>query len=214
MLLVINQSMPLGGIAKLLGDAGGSWLSPANGLMPVSLFQSGIVYHMRGVLLPSFLHAFKLAHDRGIAARRLAVLIAGVVVITVLVSWLTTIKLGYSAGGLQLGHKFFTQIGATKSVTFADALRVPAASASSNWFWLGFGVILTYAMMLARSRFLFFPFHPLGYLVCLVFPAEQFWTSIFLGWLVKIGIGRFGGNEVVRKTTPLFPPGASQLNTS
>jgi hypothetical protein len=204
MLLIINQSMPLGGISKLLGDAGNTWLSPANGLAPASLLQSSLVYHMRGVIMPSFLHAFKLAHDRGIAARRLGVLIAGVVLISVVCSWMTTIKLGYSVGGLQLGHKFFTQIGAVKAVTFADALRTPAAAAASNWFWLVFGGALTYAMMLARSRFLFFPLQPLGYLVCLVFPAEQFWTSIFLGWAAKSVIGRFGGTDTVRRTTPLF----------
>jgi hypothetical protein len=204
MLLIINQSMPLGGISKLFGDAGASWLAPANGLVPASLLQSGIVYHMRGILMPSFLHAFKLAHDRGIAARRLGVLLAGVITLSVVVSWITTIKLGYGVGGLQLGHKFFTQTGATKSVVFLDAINANSASPASNWFWLSFGAILTYGMMLARSRFLFFPLHPLGYLVCLVFPAEMFWTSIFLGWLIKVVIARFGGNEEVRRVTPLF----------
>jgi hypothetical protein len=162
MLLVINQSMPLGGISKLLGGAGEAWLIPANGLAPASLLQSGIVYHMRGVLMPSFLHAFKLAHDRGIAARRLGVLLAGVTVITVLVSWLTTIKLGYSVGGLQLGHKFFTQLGATKSTAFVDAINAPAAAVATNWFWRTCGAVLTYAMMVARRPFLFFQFQALG----------------------------------------------------
>jgi hypothetical protein len=205
MVLVINQSMPLGGLSRLLGDAGNTWLSPGNGLAPVSLFQSAVVYHMRGVLMPSFLHAFKLAHMRGIAPKRLGALLAAVIVVSVIVSWWTTIRLGYAVGGLQLGHKFFTQLGALKGPAFVDTINGSLPfSAVANWFWLGFGALLTYVMMLARSRFLFFPFHPLGYLVCLAFPAEQFWTSAFLGWSAKVLIGRLGGNDVVRSTTPLF----------
>ena len=154
--------------------------------------------------MPSFLHAFKLAHDRGIAARKLTVLIAAVISVTVLVSWVTTIKLGYDHGALQFGQKFFTGTGPMKSVKFVEGLTTQVASPQSNWFWLSFGGVLTYAMMLARSRFLFFPFHPLGYLVCLVFPAEQFWTSIFLGWGAKSLITRYGGVDTVRQVTPMF----------
>jgi hypothetical protein len=204
MLLIINQSMPLGGIAKLFGSAGDAWLSPAHGLMPASLIQSGIVYHMRGLIMPSFLHAFKLAHDRKISARPLGMLIAGVIAITMAISWITTIRLGYQVGGLQLGHRWFAQGGSLKPMQFIESLRSPSAAASTNWFWLIFGGVLTYSLMLARSRFLFFPLHPLGYLTSLVFPSEMFWMSIFLGWLFKTIIGRFGGTDAVKRTTPLF----------
>lgn len=204
MLLIINQSAPLGAIARLFGDGNG-WLTLQNGLVPASLFQSGIVYHMRGLIMPSFLHSFKLAQDRKIAAKPLGLLIAGVIVISVLASWWTTIQLGYQNGGLQLGHKWFAQSGSLKAPLFVDALtKGSAGSVKSNWFWLSFGALFTYTLMLARSRFLWFPLHPIGYLVCLVFPAEMFWTSIFLGWLAKTLINRFAGNDSVRAVTPAF----------
>jgi hypothetical protein len=204
MLLIINQSAPLGTIARLFAG-GNNWLSVQNGLVPASLFQSGIVYHMRGMIMPSFLHSFKLAQDRKIAARPLGLLLAGVITISVLVSWWTTIKLGYENGGLQLGHKWFTQGGSIKAPLFVDALtKGSSSSVGANWFWLSFGALLTYGLMLARSRFLWFPLHPIGYLVCLVFPAEMFWMSFFLGWLAKTLINRFGGSESVRAATPAF----------
>jgi hypothetical protein len=51
---------------------------------------------------------------------------------------------------------------------------------------------------------LWFPLHPLGYLMGLVFPVSVFWFSIFLGWLFKSIINRFGGTDSTRKVTPLF----------
>lgn len=56
----------------------------------------------------------------------------------------------------------------------------------------------------ARSRFLWFPFHPIGYLMHLTFPIKMFWFSIFFGWLCKVLITRFGSNDSYRKTIPAF----------
>ena len=72
------------------------------------------------------------------------------------------------------------------------------------WFWLGFDGFFTYTLMLARSRFLWFPLHPLGFLMSLTYPMNRLWFSIFLGWLFKVSITRFGGSDTYRKTTPMF----------
>ena len=59
-------------------------------------------------------------------------------------------------------------------------------------------------MMLARSRFMAFPFHPIGYLMCVTFPAKMLWFSVFLGWLCKVVITRFGGADAYRRMIPAF----------
>ncbi len=82
--------------------------------------------------------------------------------------------------------------------------RTNAGSAPTRWLWLSVGAVLTYGMMLARSRFTFFPLHPIGYMIALTYPGATFWFSIFLGWLAKTLITRFGGNDTYRKTTPAF----------
>jgi hypothetical protein len=73
-----------------------------------------------------------------------------------------------------------------------------------NWFWLGTGGAVTYGIMLARSRFAGFPLHPIGYMMCLTYPMHMLWFSVFLGWLSKVLITRFGGIDTYRKTVPLF----------
>ncbi len=65
-------------------------------------------------------------------------------------------------------------------------------------------MVTTYALMLARSRFLWFPLHSLGFLMSLTYPMNRLWFSIFLGWGCKTIITRFGGTEAYRKMTPFF----------
>jgi hypothetical protein len=46
--------------------------------------------------------------------------------------------------------------------------------------------------------------HPVGFLMCLTYPMNVLWFSIFLGWLCKVVITRFGGSDTYRKTTAAF----------
>ena len=205
LLFILHDSAPLGILARLLPGGGANWLSLENGLMPASLIQAGFVVHMRGFIMPSFLHAFKLAYDQKIAPRRLAWLLVGVIVVSVAVSWPTTVRLGYENGGLGLGNKWFTSVGSLRPVNFARTLTgAPDASAFSHGIWFIVGALVTYGSMLARARLSWFPFHPIGYLMSLTWPAATLWSSIFVGWMLKSLIMRFGGPDTYRKGTPFF----------
>jgi hypothetical protein len=67
-----------------------------------------------------------------------------------------------------------------------------------------FGAALTGALGYLRLRFMNWPLHPLGFLMAYSFPMQVLWFSIFVGWLVKVLLVRFGGGEVFRRARPLF----------
>ncbi|HMO26807.1 MAG TPA: hypothetical protein PKB10_11100, partial [Tepidisphaeraceae bacterium] len=46
--------------------------------------------------------------------------------------------------------------------------------------------------------------HPLGYLVMYTYPLQRIWLSVFVGWLVKVLIVRFGGASMIRSAKPVF----------
>jgi hypothetical protein len=66
------------------------------------------------------------------------------------------------------------------------------------------GGALALGMLWARSFLPGFPLHPIGFLMCDSYAAHQVWFSIFLGWLCKVLITRFGGVETYRKAIPIF----------
>jgi hypothetical protein len=73
-----------------------------------------------------------------------------------------------------------------------------------NWVAAFIGGLGTWGMMAARARFSWFPFHPVGYIMFTPFAITTLWFSIFLGWLIKSLVTRFGGTDSYRKLVPLF----------
>ena len=205
-LLFVQQGWtPLGAIAQLVGGAQSAIL-PTSSIVPASFVNASLMIDLRGFILPSFIHSFKLAHDNKIKMKPLLALIMAVTLITLVMGIWMNVRLGYENGALTL-ESWFTQAGARKPAEDAAALLTgadPKQFGPANWFFLSLGGVLTFLMMLARSRFLWFPLHPIGYLVALSYPMAQLWFSILLGWLAKVSITRFGGSDTYRRTVPLF----------
>jgi hypothetical protein len=195
--------MPMGPLAFLFGGGPGKLFDPAS-VAPASILSGGLMLELRGFLLPSFVQSFKLAHDRKIALRPLVALIFAVTVISFWMSVWVVMRLGYTVGGLQL-QRWWIQTGATQPALHTVGIaRGLNEDYWQNWIWFGVGALSTYAMMVARSRLIWFPLHPIGLLMCVPFALSTMWFSISLGWMAKGLITRFGGTDSYRKTIPLF----------
>jgi hypothetical protein len=204
-LLFVQQGWtPLGAIGQIFNSGGQHWLLPSKSLVPASILQGSMMTDLRAFVMPSFIQGFKLAGDRGIKTRPLALLIFTVAAITLAMSLYMNVKLGYAAGGLQLDAWFANAGTQVAPKNAADMIKGSRDVNIYNAAWLGLGAFTTYALMWARSRFLWFPLHPIGFLMSITYPMNRLWFSLFLGWLFKVTISRFGGGETYRKTTPLF----------
>jgi hypothetical protein len=193
--------MNLGPLAHLFRGGPGNLINETNA-PAASVISGSLMFEMRGFLLPSFVQSFKLAHDRKIATRPLMGLIAGVTLVSFLISVWTIVRLGYMAGGLTLQtwwarNKFQVEHSQSISKGVDETFAVA-------WGWTGIGALMTLGIMMARSRFLWFPLHPIGILMCVPFAMFTMWVSIMLGWLIKVVIMRFGGSDSYRKMIPAF----------
>jgi hypothetical protein len=204
LMMVHTGWMPLGPLAFLFGG-GPNKIIDAASVAPASIIGGGLMMEMRGFLLPSFVQSFKLAHDRKIALKPLMALIALTTVVSFAIGVWVIIRLGYTTGGLQL-QNWYVQGGATQPAQHALGIAkgLNDESYAANWGWVGFGALLTWGMMVARSRFLWFPLHPIGLLMFLPWALQTMWVSIMLGWLLKSLIQRFGGSDSYRNLVPAF----------
>ena len=66
------------------------------------------------------------------------------------------------------------------------------------------GAVLTTLLSFLRLRFTWWPLHPIGFLIVGTFPSQHLWFSIFVGWLLKITIVRFGGARFYTACKPFF----------
>ena len=46
------------------------------------------------------------------------------------------------------------------------------------------------------------PFHPVGFLIMSTWPISQLWFAIFVGWLVKVMVLKYGGAKLYVNARP------------
>jgi hypothetical protein len=66
------------------------------------------------------------------------------------------------------------------------------------------GLVIAAGLLWACSRFPAWPIHPVGILFCRTSIGNMIWFSIFLGWLLKMGITGLFGGSAYRKARPVF----------
>jgi len=78
-----------------------------------------------------------------------------------------------------------------------------------NYTQMAWGALATFFLLAMRQRFVWWPFHPLGYVAMLgqQWPGDRYGFSMFLGWALKWLVVRFGGVQGYR----LFRPAAIGL---
>lgn len=67
-----------------------------------------------------------------------------------------------------------------------------------------FGAVFVGLLSFLRARFVWWPFHPAGYLVSGSFGLFRLWLPIFVSWLIKVLLLRWGGLGAYRRAMPFF----------
>jgi hypothetical protein len=69
----------------------------------------------------------------------------------------------------------------------------------------GLGLSVTAVLQVLALRYSWWPFMPVGYLFATTttFPNVG-WYSIFVGWLIKVVIVKFGGGSLFQRAKPFF----------
>jgi hypothetical protein len=154
--------------------------------------------------MPSFVQGFKLAHDHKIRRKPAVRADDGCDFRQLRVGIVDAVKLGYRDGGRPDVSQVST-LQWTSHSGMESRMALLNGSQNVSWlhsFWLAMGRLLTYGLMLARSRFSGFPFHPIGLLTCLTSTIHVVWFSVFVGWLCKVLVTKFGGIDSYRKVVP------------
>jgi len=112
------------------------------------------------------------------------------------------LELGYKYGGINTDRWFF---GVGSRYPFENAafrMQTSEGPHWENWIYTGIGGTVMWLLMVARQRFLWWPFHPLGFPVSLLFGTMFF--SVLLAWLIKTVVLKYGSAQLYVKTRPFF----------
>ena len=196
-----------GPLEVLTGSVMGSSAMGAATLTKLTFLGPGMFSDMRANLLPAYLHSLKIAFDLKLhprQTRRLMWCSLAAVVATLAVSTFVTITSLYGNGGLAT-YGWYSQGAAVNAFSGTATMisKQPGVSAS-NWGWIATGAALVWAMAFARARFVWFPFHPLAFIVSSGYPISRLWLSFFIGWATKSLLLKFGGQDSVQAVRPFM----------
>jgi len=179
----------------------------AASLTKLSFIQPVVASDMRTNILPALLGVMKLGREVGIERkqlRRLLLCCLMAIVTTVGVTIVVSIASLYANGGLQ-SYNWFASGAATSSFKVAaTAMRNEQTINPFNYGWMALGGMVVWAIIVARSRFLWFPLHPLGYLMAAGGPIKRLWFSFFAGWLIKTLVMKYSGSDGYLRLRPFM----------
>src|SRR5207302_7423881 len=78
-----------------------------------------------------------------------------------------------------------------------------APNTAANWAVV-VGFLTASLLFLMRLNFFWWPFHPIGYAISGSWSINLVWMPLFIAWLLKLIVLRYGGLRLYRAAVPFF----------
>ena len=113
-------------------------------------------------------------------------------------------RLSYKYGGINLCGWYNVGGPQAPFLYIANMMKNPTSSNLLGWLSRGIGLVVMSILMFLRQRLLWWPLHPLGFVIAPVWLIDSLWFSIFIAWLVKKLILKYGGIKAYEKSRYFF----------
>ncbi len=220
-LFILSALVILIGLGRVIAEAGMPTVTPE--MVPAGFVVSGVgvpALGMQGMVATGYTlawmgdllvfmtaplaNAMRLGSEATARRRWLAVAIAIAMAISLILSAWMLLHLAYRDGALNLHRQYFGGFARYPSSFAAQKLANPTGPNWIGWLWTGGGGGVMALLMMARHRFVWWPLHPLGFAVSPGWALNRIWFSLFLAWLIKVVVLKYGGPGLYRSTRPFF----------
>ncbi len=190
---------------RLMVTVGGSAAFSTSELTALSYVRAATAgQDFRGVCMPHELDGLKIADSAGIKPGKLAGAMVLAIAFGVVVSFIIALIVWTHLGGLAKADPWRTTAGQRTFVQLSSWLTSPVRPNGGGMFGIGFGAVFTMFLAWMRTRYVWWPFHPVGYCMSNTFTAYNLWFPSLIAWLAKVMLTRSGGMKLYRQALPFF----------
>jgi hypothetical protein len=159
----------------------------------------------RGDVMPVGLEGLAIANRQGFSAARLFWACIAAAVVSVLATFWAYDHQAYELG---VASKFASRGGFGEQALrrlseWTSQGRDAGGNAPARWA-VGFGSVTAAVLLVLRARFFGFALHPIGLAVASSWSIHLIWTPLFVAWLIKLLVTRYGGLAAYRRFLPFF----------
>jgi hypothetical protein len=198
---LVTAIQGLTGAGLVLSTVGSSALG-ASGLLGLGFTMPWAGDHMSFLMAPVANGVRLLQGIR--ERRRITWMLIAAMAIGLVGSTGTTLVLAYDYGAVNLQNQYFSWFAQEPFSVAARLLDNPSTTSWDGWSWLAQGAVAMGVLTFLRQRLLWWPLHPLGFAVGGTWMMGHVWFSIFLAWMVKVLVLRYGGVGAYRSTRGFF----------
>ncbi|NSW57718.1 MAG: hypothetical protein HPY44_17035 [Armatimonadetes bacterium] len=159
-------------------------------------------YYYREMLMPHYLNNFKLAEETGTPRQSLIAGQAIAVIIGLAVAWWAHLLLAYTKGAYALQALSYLNWSKAPFEVASRFIALPQGPDPTSYAFMAVGAGAFLGLSYLRATFLWWPLHPAGLLLGSV--MEEQWLSIFIAWVCKSAILRYGGARTYQQARSLF----------
>jgi hypothetical protein len=189
-----------------------AWITPSTMVALVS--HKSVLCDYREALMPFLMNGLRSADTARLRLKQVMAVFALTVVIAFFVSAYGRIATSYKYGALNMDTHAHVRAPSWSLESAANIQKNPPEYqfltvgekkiAPLNLTHAASGGAFTAFLLFMRAKFLWWPLHPFGFILCSSWAISMIWFSMFLGWLCKFFIMTFGGAPVYRKVMPVF----------
>ncbi len=149
-------------------------------------------------------NGIRLLHEVKGNRMRVLIMLVAALFIALLGSIYITLRLGYQYGALNMHQQYFSWFAQEPFKLASQFINTPVEANWAGWGWNALGAGVMALLMLLRHHFVWWPLHPVGYVVSGTWIMNSIWFSIFLAWCIKSIVLKYAGPSGYRNTRWIF----------
>jgi hypothetical protein len=180
----------------------------SNYLEPKGLTSLGMTFSwatdIRTLVMTSTANGLKLSTEFKLNTMKLFFAIILSIILTLISSSWCTLYLAYKYGGINLYSWQFSGLASFSMNWVKNFIKFPVGFGKAQFGFTFLGAFLMFLLIIARNYFLWWPISPVGMALGLSYPVWQTWFSVFIAWVIKAFIMKYGGATVYNKSKDFF----------
>ena len=161
----------------------------------------------RALVMTSVINGLKLAGEVRLKKRSLFLpIIAAILIMLVGTSWMI-LRSAYAYGGINLRANWFVNMPQYAwQGAVANKLLYPVTldMVYQRWVFMAIGGGIMWFLIFVGTRLLWWPLHYIGFPIADIWMMNQIWFNVFLAFIIKLAVLRYGGPQLYRKSIGLF----------
>ncbi|NPV45978.1 MAG: hypothetical protein HPY69_03395 [Armatimonadetes bacterium] len=159
-------------------------------------------FYYNELQMPHYLNNYKLAGETGVPLRTMTRSMALAVSLGLVVAWVAQLGLVYAKGANSLQNMSYIAWPRTPFEVAAASIRQPSGPDPASYLFMTVGAAKFLGFMALRSRYSWWMLHPAG--LVMGSTMQEMWFSLFLAWLCKTLVLRYGGARGYQAARNLF----------